>query len=356
MPSLQPDNSVTKPSVAKIYSSQSNNQNKVSFSEAGSRDLQPDNNETNPSIAKIYSSQSSKQNEMSVTEGEIEAARKRFAAANSQASAAFTNLESMKQMLINAQSMYNSAEKERKDAHSMLAEVEKRWDQYYDSNPTTEGSSNKKRKVSFSPQANNNTIIGSVTNSGTSALATRSIPKNSRTEKVQVVHIPNRKSTSIPTGQSAVSSNDTAATRRPANNNYVRADRSTNTSNSKNVNRIIVEGCGVPEVNGTYRKVVRQVAQSKYSIRWEKKLVRGSVVTPFEILNATLGGKMKWCIARQDQWDPNTRTYCLASRYESDYDDTNCMVPPESGWRVTVNSTAQYPAPTMRQRWYQPGA
>ena len=323
MPSLQPDNSVTKPSVAKIYSSQSNNQNKVSFSE-GSR--------------------------------EIEAARKRFAAANSQASAAFTNLESMKQMLVNAQIMYNAAEKERKDAQGMLAEVEKRWDQYYDSNSTTEGSK-KKRKVSFSPQFNNNSN-GSTFNNSTSALATRSIPKsnrNSRTEKVQVVHIPNRKSTSIPTGQS-VSSNDTAAARRPANNNYVRADRSTNTSNNKNVNRIIVEGCGVPEVNGTYRKVVRQVAQSKYSIRWEKKLVRGSVVTPFEILNATLGGKMKWCIARRDQWDPNSRTYCLASRYESDYDDTNCMVPPESGWRVTVNSTAQYPAPTIRQRWYQPGA
>ena len=159
MPSLQPDNSVTKPSVAKIYSSQSNNQNKVSFSE-GSR--------------------------------EIEAARKRFAAANSQASAAFTNLQSMKQMLVNAQSMYNAAEKEKKDAHSMLVEVEKRWDQYYDSNPTTEGS-NKKRKVSFSPQLNNSSN-GSTFNNSTPALATRSIPKsnrNSRTEKVQVGHIPN---------------------------------------------------------------------------------------------------------------------------------------------------------------------
>ena len=81
----------------------------------------------------------------------LEAARKRLTAANSQTAAA-------KQMLDHAQSMYEAAEKERKDAKAALNEAEKKYEVIdiddEPETPTVEGS-NKRRKVSLSPQANN---------------------------------------------------------------------------------------------------------------------------------------------------------------------------------------------------------
>jgi len=59
---------------------------------------------------------------------EIEGARKRLAAANSQATASSTNLETIKQLLAHAQSMSDAAEKEKKDALTALKDAEKRWE------------------------------------------------------------------------------------------------------------------------------------------------------------------------------------------------------------------------------------
>ena len=98
---------------------------------------------------------------------EIEAARKRLAAAKTQASAAAANLTSVKEiiakMLDSAQALCDTANDEVKEAEKFLAETEKRLevidiDQETDSSPTKEG--NKKRKaVSLSPQPNSNNQI-----------------------------------------------------------------------------------------------------------------------------------------------------------------------------------------------------
>ena len=58
----------------------------------------------------------------------LEAARKRLATAKTQATAANTNLESIKQMLVNAQSMSDAADKEVKDAQTALEEAEKKYE------------------------------------------------------------------------------------------------------------------------------------------------------------------------------------------------------------------------------------
>ena len=79
----------------------------------------------------------------------LEAARKRLATAKSQATAAT-------QMLVHAQSMSDTANKEVKEARTALEEVEKKYEVIDvdgdDLNPN-EGS-NKRRKVSLSPQNN----------------------------------------------------------------------------------------------------------------------------------------------------------------------------------------------------------
>jgi len=92
---------------------------------------------------------------MALSEGgrdALEAARKRLATAKSQATAA-------KQMLVHAQSMSDTADKEVKDAQTALNEAEKKYEVIdiddEPETPTAEGS-NKRRKVSVSPQANNN--------------------------------------------------------------------------------------------------------------------------------------------------------------------------------------------------------
>jgi len=91
---------------------------------------------------------------MALSEGgrdALEAARKRLATAKSQATAA-------KQMLVHAQSMSDTADKEVKDAQTALNEAEKKYEVIdiddEPETPTAEGS-NKRRKVSVSPQANN---------------------------------------------------------------------------------------------------------------------------------------------------------------------------------------------------------
>ena len=89
----------------------------------------------------------------------LEAARKRLSTAKTQATAASTNLESIKQMLVNAQSMSDAADKEVKDAQTALDEAEKKFeviDVDGDDDPDPTEGSNKRRKVSLSPQSQSN--------------------------------------------------------------------------------------------------------------------------------------------------------------------------------------------------------
>ena len=93
---------------------------------------------------------------------EIEAARKRLAAAKAQVTVASNNIEMITKMLEGAQSQLVTSQKEAKEAEAMLKDAEKRWevidvDSDDDSKQGNEGS-NKRRKVSLSPQGNNSTM------------------------------------------------------------------------------------------------------------------------------------------------------------------------------------------------------
>ena len=93
---------------------------------------------------------------------EIEAARKRLLAAKTQASAASKHKEMIANLMESANSMLDTAEKEVTEAKTMLKDAEKRWEVInidIDSPKKKEGSSNKKRKVSLSPQGNNNSPV-----------------------------------------------------------------------------------------------------------------------------------------------------------------------------------------------------
>ena len=83
---------------------------------------------------------------------EIEAARKRLAAAKAQVSVASKNMAMAKTML-------DTAEKEAKEAAAMLKDSEKRWEVIEidndDDNIQKNEGSNKRRKVSLSPQGKN---------------------------------------------------------------------------------------------------------------------------------------------------------------------------------------------------------
>ena len=63
---------------------------------------------------------------------EIEAARKRLAAAKTQASAASKNMQSVEEIIAkmreNAQSLVQSSSREVKEAEAMLEDAEKRWE------------------------------------------------------------------------------------------------------------------------------------------------------------------------------------------------------------------------------------
>ena len=157
----------------------------------------------------------------------LEAARKRLYAANSQATAASTNLDSVKQMIANmlqsAQSMSDAADKEVKDAQSSLEEAEKKYEviNIDDDEPmnSNEGS-NKRRKVSLSPQSQSN---NNNSTSGNNTTATQNIAAaGSRTNNI------------------VFDSSITAPT--------------ITWSSSTELSTLIVGGCGLSEVNGTYTR------------------------------------------------------------------------------------------------------
>jgi len=165
---------------------------------------------------------------MALSEGgrdALESARKRLTAAKSQATATYTNLASIKQMLVNAQSMSDAADKEVKEAQTALNEAEKKYeviDVDGDDPDPTEGS-NKRRKVSLSPQSqSNNNNNNANTTTGNNTTATQNIAAaGSRTNN------------------------------NVFNNSSITAPIITTTSSST----LTVEGCGLSEVNGTYTRV-----------------------------------------------------------------------------------------------------
>ena len=135
---------------------------------------------------------------------EIEAARKRLAAAKAQVSVASKNMAMAKTML-------DTAEKEAKEAAAMLKDSEKRWEVIEidndDDNIQKNEGSNKRRKVSLSPQGNNN--------------SNDPVGNNNRIGR---------------TGKN------------------IRIATISFTSN--NITRVAVKGCGISEMNGTYTRVV----------------------------------------------------------------------------------------------------
>ena len=151
----------------------------------------------------------------------LEVARKRLTAANSQATAA-------KQMLASAQSMYDAAEKERMDAQSSLEEAEKKYEviNIDDDEPmnSNEGS-NKRRKVSLSPQSQSN-------NNNNNANANSTARNNI-----------------------AATQNTAAAGSRINNNEFNNSSIAAPTITSTSSSTLIVEGCGLSEVNGSYTRV-----------------------------------------------------------------------------------------------------
>lgn len=208
---------------------------------------------------------------------EIEAARKRLAAATAQISVASKNKEAVKVMMENAKAMSAAAEKEGKEAEAMLKDAEKRWevinidlDSGDDESTQKNEGSNKRRKVSLSLQGNiadpgtGNSAI-SQTNSNTNN--TTGIRRSGET--MLLGQPPNRNTTSNITGLTT-------------NNNYGRAGSQSTTSasttaSSSTVNQIRVEGCGISEVNGIYlQQTGLQNDFSKYSKTgiWEGKLVQ----------------------------------------------------------------------------------
>lgn len=232
----------------------------------------------------------------------LEAVRKRLATAKSQASAASTNLASIKQMLVNAQSMSDAADKEVNEAQTALDEAEKKYEVINidddDVSPAMdESSSNKRRKVSLSPQANNNSIRNSTT------------------------------ATSIAVGSSS-SSNTT--------NNL---NNSAASKNGLGFDQIMVSGCG-HSVYGKYK-------QENGSLYAGAPLFTKQVgQTTFAIYRVPSTQKY-WYIGR---WNRILNSELPSSRlFKSNLYTRECiLIPPETGWVSCIATLSALKVPTCR--------
>jgi len=242
----------------------------------------------------------------------LEAARKRLSAANSQATAASTNLVSVKQMIANmlqsAQNMSDVAGKKVKEAKKALEEAEKKYEviNIDDDEPmnSNEGS-NKRRKVSLSPQSqsnNNNSIAGNNT------AATQNIAAaGSRTNNI------------------VIDSSITAPT--------------ITWSSPSELSTLIVEGCGLSEVNGTYTRaaakynfngapVYSKLGQWKenavvYVIYWKSVTKQWFIGHRKEDVDAGRGAPDGFCISQQN-----------VSR----------LAPPGNGWSMIRSAVTPSPS------------
>ena len=122
--------------------------------------------------------------------------------------------------------------------------------------------------------------------------------------------------------------------------------RSTSTTNDKNVHQIVVEGCGMPTVNGTYTRG-RLYGDTPMYTKPEKESDSLLDTDRIGIIrSATLGGGYKWYIVFLSSGD-TASSYFYVSEENADR-----MVPPENGWKTMGRGygfrLAIGPAPTCR--------
>ena len=238
---------------------------------------------------------------------EIEAARKRLAAAK--------KLSSL------AKATFDAAEKEVKDAQDMLAKAEKRWEVIdIDNEPdlaSVQKGDSKKRKVSLSPQNNNNEIaVGNRNNA--SATGGAAIPQN----------------------------NSTSLSNINSGRGVGRFARSNNTisSNNNNEYQIEVTGCGISELNGTYTQNIG-VTHDNCPVytrkgRWEVSCGMGSEGQAVEF--ALFRGGGCWTFGTWGDFGFSGPGYRL---YSNLY--LSASTPPEYGW-MTAPGFGVDPVPKCR--------
>jgi len=243
---------------------------------------------------------------------EIDAARKRLAAAK--------KLSSL------AKATYDAAEKEVKDAQDMLDKAEKRWEVIdIDNEPDLSSAQNegnsKKRKVSLSPQNNNNE----------NAIVSRHNQNQNTTTAAAAAVAPQNNTTRLP------NINSGRGVGRFARNN------STISSNN-NEYKIEVTGCGITELNGTYTQNIGAIHDNcpvyTRQGRWEVTCGMGSEGQAVEF--ALFRGGGCWTFGTWGDFGFEGPGYRL---YSNLY--LSASTPPEYGW-LTAPGFGVDPVPKCR--------
>jgi len=287
---------------------------------------------------------------------EMEAAKKRLAAAKTQASAAAANLISVKEMvakmLDSAQALCDTANGEVKEAEKFLAETEKRLEvidiDQEPNSPPKEG--NKKRKaVSLSPQPNSNnnnnsstsTINGTRTTGTGSSNGTNRTAGNSTNSTRAVSTSNNGPGIANASFNSSSSSNE---------NTTSAVGQSSHSSAIPNVDQIIVEECGNEEVNGIYIRVLNDGSPAYTPTYTKRGVWKGQAVT-FAIYRDSSDNQRKanWYIGRSQTVDGDytARNMTLFKCEETSYSVKT--IPEGWGWTIAGRTHGGIrPAPKCR--------
>lgn len=229
---------------------------------------------------------------------EIEAARKRLTAAKTQASAASKHKEMIAKLMESANEMSNIANEEVKEAETMLKDAEKRWEvidiEQEPDDSHKKNDSNKRRKVSVSPQTNNN----------------------------------NAQSVGVDRLGSANSTADSAIT----------------SSSSNEVDQIIVSGCGTSQFNGVYN-LVSGFRQYDAPVYTKKEWGPSKDCVIYRGFN-TCRGQVDWYIGH---WNGDVKTGSGEPHCRPLYGNFNqrCDIPPEREWQI-LNCSTEVAIPICR--------
>ena len=266
---------------------------------------------------------------------EIEAARQRLASAKKQASAASSNMdlasktmEAARIMMENAKSLLENSSKEVDAAKKCLLDEEKRWEviEIDDSNDNTqENESHKKRKRKtsvVSPQEGNNAYSRHSRNNTDDG---RSPGDNSA---------------------ATTTASSTAPAVTPGRERAIGASATTpaasSSSISNNVTRVVVEGCGISVVNGTYTQVVELLNDGAPSF-W-KKGWWGGKLCKHAIYRRKFNNTNIWVFGYlDDEGGGRSMKRLYTSRVNA-----NSLTPPEDGWDAFVGNGGVYPPPKCR--------
>lgn len=259
------------------------------------------------------------------TEGrrEIEAARQRLTNAKSHEKFISKSLQSAKVVEDAArkarediQTQAISSKKELEYAQKFLAEAEKRWevidvDANEEGTATQNEGSNKKRKVSLSPQgnSNNNESLNQTTNGNAS---------NSQSQG-DVFHDCLDHNNGTATGSSSATSS--------SNNRLF------------NVNQIVVEGCGTSFTNGTYNRIADMYNGAPVYIK-ENSTTMAIFRHFFSVPNRNAWSIGQWSINSTYSGSPGVIFYRDANDNSS-----QSISPPENDWEPVGGI---YPLPTCR--------